>query len=263
MSMIYMLILLLFIIYINNLDNDKCVLKLCSMGCIILLLLQNKMIEPSEATTEINKPEQPQQTKQQPQQTKQQPQQTKQQPQQTKQQPQQTKQQPQQTKQQPQQQPQQTKQQPQQQPQQKNKLDKNYVKTRTFDDVVNETVGPTIPAPNISKYDGLCLKNDNNEGWMKYPNDVPLLDDKDLFVIQGFTNPLDTIFSDNTQIDGPSVDGGEDSSKSLFMFKNNVVSPLCCPSTFSTSSGCVCTTEKQRNYVNNKGYGNKNLCLTD
>jgi len=249
MSMIYMLILLLFIIYINNLDNDKCVLKLCSMGCIILLLLQNKMIEPSEATTEINKPEQPQQTKQQPQQTKQQPQQTKQQPQQTKQQPQQ--------------QPQQTKQQPQQQPQQKNKLDKNYVKTRTFDDVVNETVGPTIPAPNISKYDGLCLKNDNNEGWMKYPNDVPLLDDKDLFVIQGFTNPLDTIFSDNTQIDGPSVDGGEDSSKSLFMFKNNVVSPLCCPSTFSTSSGCVCTTEKQRNYVNNKGYGNKNLCLTD
>ena len=217
MSMIYMLILLLFIIYINNLDNDKCVLKLCSMGCIILLLLQNKMIEPSEATTEINKPEQPQQTKQQ----------------------------------------------PQQQPQQKNKLDKNYVKTRTFDDVVNETVGPTIPAPNISKYDGLCLKNDNNEGWMKYPNDVPLLDDKDLFVIQGFTNPLDTIFSDNTQIDGPSVDGGEDSSKSLFMFKNNVVSPLCCPSTFSTSSGCVCTTEKQRNYVNNKGYGNKNLCLTD
>ena len=98
---------------------------------------------------------------------------------------------------------------------------------------------------------------------MKYPDNIPLIKDDDLYVTQGFTNPIEPVFSDSSQMIGPSVDGDPDSSKSLFMLRNNVVSPLCCPSTFSTSSGCVCTTEKQRNYVSNRGYGNQNLCTAD
>jgi hypothetical protein len=39
----------------------------------------------------------------------------------------------------------------------------------------------------------------------------------------------------------------------MFMWANNVASPLCCPSTFSTSTGCVCTTQNQRDYIAGRG----------
>ena len=94
----------------------------------------------------------------------------------------------------------------------------------------------------------MCLKNDNEEYWMKSPSNVELLDDKDLYILQGHTNPKDPIISDVSAAYGPSVDG-KDGPKSLFMFKNNVSSPLCCPSTYSTSNGCVCTTVDQRKYI--------------
>ena len=54
---------------------------------------------------------------------------------------------------------------------------------------------------------------------------------------------------------GPPVDGIVGSPQNLFMFTDNKTSLNCCPSTFSTSTGCVCTTEDQRNYVNNRGIG--------
>ena len=56
---------------------------------------------------------------------------------------------------------------------------------------------------------------------------------------------------------GPTVDGEEGSPKSMFMFMNNKSSPDCCPSTFSTSTGCVCTTENQRKYINSRGMGSE------
>ena len=34
--------------------------------------------------------------------------------------------------------------------------------------------------------------------------------------------------------------------ESMFIFQNNVASPQCCPSTYSTSKGCVCTASWQR-----------------
>lgn len=42
----------------------------------------------------------------------------------------------------------------------------------------------------------------------------------------------------------------------LAIFSNNTQSPLCCPSTYSGSGGCVCPTETQMKYLNARG-GNR------
>ena len=52
---------------------------------------------------------------------------------------------------------------------------------------------------------------------------------------------------------GPSIDGKEGSPKKLFMFAYNRCHPGCCPSTYSCSGGCVCTTVSQRKFIGNAG----------
>lgn len=42
----------------------------------------------------------------------------------------------------------------------------------------------------------------------------------------------------------------------LAIFSNNVQSPLCCPSTYSGSGGCVCATPQQMKHLNARG-GNR------
>jgi hypothetical protein len=44
----------------------------------------------------------------------------------------------------------------------------------------------------------------------------------------------------------------------LFMFANNQSKPECCGASYSTSTGCVCTTPGQRDLLNKRG-GNNNL----
>ena len=39
----------------------------------------------------------------------------------------------------------------------------------------------------------------------------------------------------------------------MFMWANNVSSPLCCPSTYTTSTGCLCTTKNQRDFIAGRG----------
>jgi hypothetical protein len=51
----------------------------------------------------------------------------------------------------------------------------------------------------------------------------------------------------------PSVDGSKDGAKHMFMFAYNKSSPECCPSTFSSSRGCVCMSEAQRAFINKRG----------
>ena len=41
--------------------------------------------------------------------------------------------------------------------------------------------------------------------------------------------------------------------KSMFMFTHNQAHPDCCPSTYSTSTGCVCTTKEQVDFINKRG----------
>lgn len=44
----------------------------------------------------------------------------------------------------------------------------------------------------------------------------------------------------------------------LYMFYNNKNSPDCCPAAYSSSTGCVCISPEQMNYLNTRG-GNRSL----
>jgi hypothetical protein len=46
---------------------------------------------------------------------------------------------------------------------------------------------------------------------------------------------------------------------SMFYFANNMVSMACCPSTYTTDKGCVCTTEQQRKFIGEQRGNNKNF----
>ena len=59
----------------------------------------------------------------------------------------------------------------------------------------------------------------------------------------------------NEPLLGPEFQPGPDS---LFMFKNNDVKPECCGASYSSDTGCVCTTPQQRNYINMRG-GNRTV----
>lgn len=61
--------------------------------------------------------------------------------------------------------------------------------------------------------------------------------------------------SPNEPLRGPEVEIGPDS---LFMFKNNQCKPECCGASFSCDGGCVCTTPKQRKFINERG-GNRTV----
>ena len=61
--------------------------------------------------------------------------------------------------------------------------------------------------------------------------------------------------SPNESMQGPAFTLGPDS---LFMFKNNTAKPECCGASFSCSTGCVCTTPEQRNFINTRG-GNRTV----
>ena len=63
------------------------------------------------------------------------------------------------------------------------------------------------------------------------------------------TNPFSAL-SGNT--------GGPVPPDHLFMFQNDKSDLSCCPSAYSTSTGCVCLSEKQAQYLNERG-GNRTL----
>jgi len=112
---------------------------------------------------------------------------------------------------------------------------------------------PELHTYNMSSFDGLCLNTGNKDSWRKSPDDLPLLKDSDLYTLQGHTNPLRPVITDYTSLYGPSIDGEDDSPNKLFMFSNNLSSPSCCPSTFTTSTGCLCTSKKQRDFIISRG----------
>ena len=109
---------------------------------------------------------------------------------------------------------------------------------------------------NTSDHDtvyAICLKTGNVDSWMKSPSDIPLNSDEGLYTIQGGTAPVKPVFSDPNSLYGPPIDGIESSPHKLFMLANNKVSPDCCPSTFSTSTGCLCSTHQQREFIKHRG----------
>ena len=114
---------------------------------------------------------------------------------------------------------------------------------------------------NMSNLDGVCLTTGNSDTWMKSPSNLELNSNEQLYTIQGHTNPNKPLISDPNSLNGPSIDGNNDSPHKLFMLANNKVSPECCPSTYSTSTGCVCSTKNQRRFVASRG-NNTSGCTT-
>ena len=144
----------------------------------------------------------------------------------------------------------------------------DYMPKRFADVIKNVRPSPTTSNPisiqndpglvynNVSSYDGLCLKTGNKEFWSHSPNNVPLINNDSLYTVMGYSTSEKPVKSDPSSLSGPTLDGTNETPQKMFMFANNVSSPNCCPSTFSTSTGCVCTTDNQRDFVAARGFNN-------
>ena len=93
-------------------------------------------------------------------------------------------------------------------------------------------------------YDNIVLKPKGQSNWRHPPSNTSQYNNK-IFVPQGHQIPLK--YEENlTNLD----------NNSMFIFANNKTSLECCPSTYTTSTGCVCTTPQQRKYINQERGGN-------
>ena len=100
----------------------------------------------------------------------------------------------------------------------------------------------------MGMYDGMCLDH------LKKENIYKLGDEKDVNTFLGTTLPLNVRKTDNSKLDGPSVDGNENSPKRLNMLETNKTSISCCEdSPYLSSNGCVCLTSDQEDYLVNRG----------
>lgn len=138
--------------------------------------------------------------------------------------------------------------------QKESNIDVNTVGKASTDERGGGMMGPKLPGPQSQMpYDGLCLKTGNTESWMKSPDNEPLMPNDKLYTYLGSTGPIKMRLSEQAALIGPPVDGEDGSPEKMFMFANNRSSPACCPSSYSTSTGCICTTENQRDYVAGRG----------
>lgn len=95
-------------------------------------------------------------------------------------------------------------------------------------------------------YADKILNPGGSSKWRHQPNNVPLVN-KPMFIPQG--NQLPLAFESRTSLPPPD---------SMFYFNNNQVSLACCPSTYTTDMGCVCTTPEQRRFIGEQRGNNKN-----
>lgn len=124
---------------------------------------------------------------------------------------------------------------------------------------VAKIVKDVVPIADFSKYqmgpyDNLVLTTGNPVSEYVKLQTNSLATPGEVCVYQGNELPLQCKKTQGENV-GPPVNGVVGSPQNLFMFADNKSSLNCCPSTFSTSTGCVCTTEDQRMYVNNRGIG--------
>ena len=81
-------------------------------------------------------------------------------------------------------------------------------------------------------------------------NNIPLINNI------GITSPVGDDFSltqDLTAYNLPPVDGQKGSPNRMFMLANNQFKPECCPSTYTTSTGCMCRNEIQDQFIRSRG----------
>ncbi len=122
------------------------------------------------------------------------------------------------------------------------KLNNNLLLTVNEPAKLKFSMGNGVPG----SYDGLKLKPEGGSDWRRPPSDVPLENGK-YFVPQGTPLPLK---NEMTFMSLPT--------NSMFVFQKNQSKPECCPSTFSTDTGCVCTTKEQRDLIGMQRGNNKN-----
>ena len=102
----------------------------------------------------------------------------------------------------------------------------------------------------IGPYDGLCVSSDKLTEEDYFTNE-------ELVTYFGVHGPIQVLSSQDV-LTGPTIDGEKDSPQKLSMFANNKTSFNCCgESPYTTSTGCLCLTNKQRSYLLSRG-SNKN-----
>lgn len=100
----------------------------------------------------------------------------------------------------------------------------------------------------MGPYDGLCISG------LEKNNNLELLTSDEVRTYFGTQGPDRDVMSGIGDSEGPHIDGLETSEKKLAMLSNNKVSVGCCTeSPYSTSNGCVCLTEAQKNFIRNRG----------
>ena len=119
---------------------------------------------------------------------------------------------------------------------------------------VKPSVSPIDTQLRIGPYDGLCIRTLNQK--FRDLSKNGLVSNDDLMTYLGVQGPVQNVVSDDSDLSGPTVDGDPNSPQRLFMFANNTASLNCCPSTFSTDRGCVCSTEKQDDLIRRRGFNN-------
>ncbi len=112
----------------------------------------------------------------------------------------------------------------------------------------------------LSSYDGVKLQSKQNSihKWRFNPSNKRLKTNKPIKTYQGLSNSIHIEKTDGPLMDTskPPVDGlknPDEKHNSMFLFRYNQFSPECCPSTYSTSKGCVCTTDFQREFIARRG----------
>ena len=125
-----------------------------------------------------------------------------------------------------------------------------YINKNTYNYAapVNFNVGTGV----LGSYDNIKFDTGCAQSWKKPPCNPPVKSNM-MFLPQGTPLPLknEMIYSELPK-------------DSMFIFANSYSSPDCCPSTFSTDRGCVCTTDFERKYIGeqrglNKSYENYNF----
>jgi len=119
---------------------------------------------------------------------------------------------------------------------------------------IKPSVSPIDTQLRIGPYDGLCIRTLNQK--FRDLSKNGLVSNDDLMTYLGVQGPVQNVVSDDSDLSGPTVDGDPNSPQRLFMFANNTASLNCCPSTFSTDRGCVCSTEKQDDLIRRRGFNN-------
>jgi hypothetical protein len=78
-------------------------------------------------------------------------------------------------------------------------------------------------------------------------------------VYEAFSNATSWKMNGQYTIVSPYKTNDTTPDPSMFIFSNNKITPECCKSAdYSSSTGCVCTTPEQRNFINQRG-GNRTI----